>query len=246
MTGQHPLRRRDVCKGVPTRASQLAVTALLCLGVASCGGASRQTGHSTATGAAAAQTTTGVAQTTQGHRYGDYDSDEENAAQVDGDDDDITAPLDGDGDSDNASASYYDGDDSSVLGYGRAAGAVDRRAITALIERYYAAAAARDGASACAMIVSPLANSVAVDLGRPPGPSYARGGTCAAVMSKVYARDHSQLAAYSSKLEVHAVRLHGPRGTAVLAFRALPARRMPVTREQGRWKIAALLDGELP
>ena len=66
------------------------------------------------------------------------------------------------------------GDDtnSSALNYAHAASAADRRAVTALIKRYYAAATAGDGATACSMLYITLAEAVVEDYGHgSAGPS---------------------------------------------------------------------------
>lgn len=177
---------------------------------------------------------------------GDYDNDDYDSHGYDADNDDSKKPRDRDNDSDNESGSYYDSDDDSVRYFGHAASATDRRAITALVKRYYAVAAAENGRSACSMIASSIAKSVPEDLGRAPGPPYLHGGTCAVVVSKLFFQNHRQLAIYASTLRVTGVRLIGNRGLAVLGFRTLPGRQIGVMRESGMWKIDALLDGELP
>ena len=135
----------------------------------------------------------------------------------------------------------------SVLDYGRAASATDKQAVTALVKRYYAAAAAGEGATACSLIQSSLANAVAEDYGQAPGPSYLRGGkTCQAVMSLLFKHDHHQLIAEVRTLDMTRVRVKGNIGLAVLGFRAMPEREISVSREGSVWKINALLDSQLP
>lgn len=180
---------------------------------------------------------------------GDYDGDDDHANKLnynDADNDDSTKRKDRDNDSDNAGNSYYDSDDATVRGYGRAANGRDRRTIAALVSRYFAAAAREDGATACSMIVKVYANSVPEDLGRPPGPPYSRGGTCAAVLSKLFYHYHRQLAAHAAQLEVTSVRTGQGRAVAVLGFKTLPGRALWVAREGSVWKVDALLDLELP
>lgn len=178
---------------------------------------------------------------------GDYDGDDDYASHgSDGDNDDSSRPKDRDNDFDNPTHSYFDGDDSSVRGFGHAASAVDRRAITALVKRYYALADAEDGAAACPMIVPSLANSVVEALGGPGGPPFAHGKTCAEVMTSVFAHYHRQLAADTVTLRVSGVRVDGRVGVAVLAFRTLPGRQINVARMGAGWRIDILLDTELP
>jgi len=224
----------------------LQIIAALCLFVTACGGSSASQSNSVAgsRGFTATSSNIGPSQSISG----DYDSDDDYNDKLhgDADNDDSTKPKDRDNDSDNTSNSYYDKDDNVVLHYGHATNAQDRRTITALVKRYFAAAARQDGASACSMIASSLANSVAETLGGKAGPAYSRGNTCAAVMSKLFYHYHRQLAAHESQLEVTAVRLDGPKGIAVLGFKTLPGRQLHVARENAVWKIDALLDLELP
>lgn len=185
----------------------------------------------------------------RGYLTGDYDGDDHSGEHYgDADNDDSNRPKDRDrdNDSDSNGRSYYDGDDDSVRDFGHAANTADRRAITSVVERYYAAVAREDGATACSVIVSSLANTVPEDLGRPPGPDFARGNTCAVVMSKVFREFGRQLRAYAARLEVTGVRLEGDHGVAVLGFKSLPGRQIRVAREGGVWKMDALLDSELP
>lgn len=184
---------------------------------------------------------------TGGHVYGDYDTDDYYLIKSsDGDDDDGHKPKDGDGDFDNHSKSYYDRDDSSVREFGHAANATNRRAIEALVRRYFRAAAAKDGALACSMITSPLARSIPEDLGQSPGPPFFSGKTCAVVMTKVFKENSRQLTTDAARLKINRVRLSHGQGVVVLNFMPLPGRKIDVAQEHGAWKIQALVDSELP
>lgn len=190
--------------------------------------------------------TSGVA-LSPSHLFGDYDSDDQSGAKgSDADGDDSLPPIDRDGDSDNRSGSYFDRDDDGVLGFGHAADTSKRLEVARLVKSYYAAASAENGGGACPMLMSSIAKSIPEDLGRPPGPAYARGATCAAVMTKVFKESHRQLDVYASRLEIAAMRIDGDRGLVVLAFKGLPAREIDVSRESGRWRMELLLDHELP
>ena len=235
---------------VHNAAGPLALVSV-CLCVTACGVASNGLGsrhHASSnppsSSGAAAVSTSGLA-LTRSHIYGDYDGDDLGMHGSDGDNDDNSNPKDRDNDSDNNSGSYYDKDD-SVREFGHAADVADRQAVAAVVERYFAAAASEDGATACSLIVSSLARSIPGDLGRPPGPPYARGRTCAIVMSKIFKVNHRQLRVYHAMLEVTGVRLGGDGGFAVLGFGTLPGREIRVTREKSVWKMDALLDSELP
>jgi hypothetical protein len=210
-------------------------TAALCLCVAACGRA----GHATSASSAILPSPSIT---------GDYDSDDNygNGPFNDGDDDDSTQPKDRDNDSDNSTGSYYDGDDSSVRGFGHAADASDRKAIASLVRRYLAAAGAEDGRTACSMVMRSMVRAVPGDFGRPPAPPYARGTTCATVMSMLFAHYHRQLAAHAATLAISAVRVEGGEALVVLAFGTLPGRQVRVIRDGGVWRMEGLFDTELP
>jgi hypothetical protein len=145
----------------------------------------------------------------------------------------------------------YDTDDETLLGSGRSGRPADARAIDALVERYYTAAARGDGAAACAMTSPDYARTVPDDYGQelgwaiPPGAeAYLRGAkTCAAVLSLLFAHLHRQLAA---PVEILAVRLYGNYGYASVGSTTLPASRIEILREHGVWWIDELLGRPLP
>jgi len=215
--------------------SPMALALFLCL--AGCGHATRTASQADSPGAIPRSTSI----------TGDYDRDDDypNKPTSDGDDDD-SKPTDRDQDSDNPGNSYFDSDDRSLRDFGRVAPPADRRAITRLVKRYFAAAAAHDGAAACAMILPALAKTAPETLGRPPGPSYARGTTCAAVISRIFIHYHRQLAAHLPTLEVSDVRVRGDSCVVVMAFKSLPGREIRLVRERRVWRMAAWLDTELP
>lgn len=216
----------------------LLVTGLFGVGVTACGGASKSTVSSsrvTSSDVAAGVPTTSVHATTPTSLRGDED-------------DDDTAGNDTPGNSNKdddqkKEKNYRDSDDGSVVAYGHAAGAVDRRAITVLVQRYYAAAAAGNGATACALIYSIFAESIPEDYGQGPGPPYSRGKTCAVVMSKMFEHFHSQM---SGAVVVTGVRVNGHQARALLGSSTEPAGFISAKRERGVWKIDQLVGEPLP
>ncbi|HEY5194644.1 MAG TPA: hypothetical protein VIJ39_12330 [Solirubrobacteraceae bacterium] len=174
----------------------------------------------------------------------------------DGDDDDTPTEVNGnpgikldsdqdkDNDyADNAAKGYYDSDDSAVLASGHPPGLAEGHAITAVVEHYFAAAAASNGARACSLITSTFVHVIPEDYGQAPGPAYARGNTCPVVTAKVFAHIHSQLA---DPVKVVAVRVNGGRAQALLGSKAIPASMIALQREHGAWKIDSLLGLPLP
>lgn len=222
----------------------LMVSALLVLAAGACGGsgtgarsASRTAASGTAPGTA--QASTAGATPTQDSLRGDEDDDESAADQTGNNRYDNDADFDNDT---HENAGYLDSDDSSIQAFGQAPSAVEDRAIAALVSRYFAAAAAGDGAKACPLIYSLLAEAIPEDFGRSPGPAYARGKTCAVVMSKIFKHDHAQLAG----VQVTGVRVSGNEARALLGSKALPAGSILLRREHRAWKMDALLSEPLP
>jgi hypothetical protein len=133
----------------------------------------------------------------------------------------------------------------NVSTYGKEAGEPDKREITALVNRYYVAAAADDGANACSLIYSVLAEAIPEDYGRPPGPLALRGKTCAAVMSKLFKRIPRQPSAVLATTMVTDVRVSGKRGWVGLKSSAMPSGEIIVEREHNSWKIDTLIGGSV-
>ena len=144
------------------------------------------------------------------------------------------------------------GDDHGVREYGREGTAAERRAVTAVVKRYYAAAAARDAVEVCALIYSKIADSsnfnavVPEEYRAAPGSSIFRGKRCAQVEALLLEPDHQQLVAESATVQVTSVRVAGAHGLALLGFRSIAERMIPMQREGSTWKIDALLDSEVP
>ncbi|MGH2879519.1 MAG: hypothetical protein ACRDK4_07945 [Solirubrobacteraceae bacterium] len=143
----------------------------------------------------------------------------------------------------NEPKAYYDSDDSPIRGYGEAADPSDSRAIAALVKRYYAAAAAANGARACSLVYSLFAEAIPEDYGRGAGPAYSRGDTCAVVLSKLFKHDHAQI---PTSIVVSAVRIDGGQARALIGSKTAPAGYLTVRRERGDWKIDNLLAVQLP
>jgi hypothetical protein len=141
---------------------------------------------------------------------------------------------------DNAHKGYYDRDDRAVRDFGHPAGAPDRAAIVHLVKRYYAAAAADDGATGCALTAALRAESLPEDY----GPAYLPGATtCAAVLARVFKVFHAQLTA-----PVHAtdVRVQAVRARIILGSAAMPASATEAKLQRGVWKIDHVLAKPLP
>jgi hypothetical protein len=185
---------------------------LLSVGAAACGGANKATGSASQ---ASSNVATTAAQTTTASTSAKPTA--------------TTAPRSG-------------GESSlDALNYGHEASEPDRRAITALVKRYYAAAAADDGATACSLIYSTFEEAIPEDYGQPPGPPNLRGKTCAVIMSKLFKQLPGEPPAVLAKTEVTGVSVRGRRGFARLHSSAMHTGSIAVERERQTWKIQALI-----
>jgi hypothetical protein len=154
--------------------------------------------------------------------------------------------VDRDGDSD-VGAYADDTNNNAVFAFGHAAGARDRGAITALVERFYAAALAGDSAAGCSMLYSTVAEGAAEDYGLAQGPIYLRGAkTCKEIMAKLFSHFHALLALEVPKLRVTHVIVKEGHAIALLGFAAMPEREIQLYREGHLWRMDELIDRELP
>ena len=204
--------------------------ALICVGLlsgcaASCSNASKDRHSSHTTTGSSATTSVAASSTKPPHVQTTADADKDN---------DVEAPSD-------------DKNHNELLrSSGPEASGSERKAIVALIERYYAAAYAGDGAKGCSMIYSTLAESVPEDYGQsPPGPAYMKGSTCTESLTKAFNALHPLLSLEVPKLRVTHVRVMERHGIAILHFGTLPERQIGFKREGRTWKMAQLLDNVL-
>jgi hypothetical protein len=217
----------------------LLVAALLGVYATACGGASKREGSASDV-ASKATAAHGAGTTPTGAFLNDGDNDD--VGDADGDN---NADTDNDVQLDykpNENGNYHDADDKGFFTYGHAASAAQERAVAAVVERYFAAAATSNGTRACAQLTRRLAKAIPIDYGQ-RGPSYLRPGkTCAAVIALLFENSHTQLAAPPA---VTSVRVEGNLALALVGSRAMPAGYMIVQREGGAWKIAQVLSGRL-
>jgi hypothetical protein len=208
---------------------------LVSVGVGACGGTRTSTGVPAVAGASPARATGPYLNDGDHDRIGDEDGD--NNGDTDND-----APWDYKHER-NDNGDYHDRDDGATLSLGHAADAATRRAITALVKRYYAAAAVEDGRRACSMLPPELAKAVPLDWGGSNGPEYLRGQkTCQAVMVLLFKHSHDQL---SAPVTVTGVQLNGNSAYAFVGSATMPAGYLIVQRQHGAWAIVALLGNVL-
>ncbi len=170
----------------------------------------------------------------------------------DEDDDDQGVPnlgnssKDNDADADNdleKSSGYYDRDDGPVLSYGRAASPSEERTLKAVVERYYAVGVSADGKAACALTDPVYVRAIPEDYGRAPGPLYARGKTCAKVMSLLFRHIHAEL---TSGIVVTGVRVSASEALVLVGSKTMTARYVALRRRGNVWQVIGLLGVTLP
>lgn len=139
---------------------------------------------------------------------------------------------------------YRDSDDLDSLRVGHPANAAETKAIEGLVRRYYAVAATGDGAKACSMMARGFARAAPVDYGK-FGASYLHGAkTCARVALLQFEHSRDQITAAVQFTAVHMENEN--RAYALFGSRTTPASYIAVVREDGSWKIGALIGGPLP
>jgi hypothetical protein len=216
----------------------LLALALLGVGVTACGGASKGTGSTSQTSSKVAATGNTPAMTSSGATttsHGTTTTSHGTTTTSHGKD-----AADGDNDPNSE-------DDKNILAYGHAANAADMRTIATLVRRYYAAAAADNGTTACSLLFTLLAEVIPEDYGQAPGPPSLRGKTCAVVMTKLFKQQHQLLSTNVAMLKVTGARIGEKRGFALLLLgKTHEQRYIPVHREFGVWKVNSLLDSGLP
>jgi hypothetical protein len=214
-------------RGAINLKSLLVLLAIMALGVniTACGGTSLISDGSSDAVAASGVPVTTVFSTTPGTTAS-------NGTQTGGHQKDSN-----DGDNDPNSS-----DDEAFLDYGHAASGADERAVTALVKRYYAAAASADGAKVCAQIYGIIAENIAEEYAQSPEFS---GPTCAAVMLKLFKQRRQRMAADLAALRVTRVRIEGETGYAFVYLGQVPEPYVAVHRESGAWKMESLFETRL-
>jgi hypothetical protein len=147
------------------------------------------------------------------------------------------------GSSTTSQAKRYPHGDDSIQTYGKPAVQADREAVSAAVRRYYAAVAAGDGSVACSLLSSGLSKSIVQSFGRSPA---LRTKDCAGILALLFKHRPGRSSASLAAVQVTAVRLNGDRGFALLHSKEMPSGEISVDRENGTWKIGALIGGALP
>jgi hypothetical protein len=191
-------------------------------------------------------TPAGCGSSNRAHR--EPDPDDENATTVTTPAGPAPLETEVDADHDGDIGAPQDDSNNGATEFGHEASPAERRAIVALVKRYYAAARADDGTRDCFLLLSTIAEAAPNDDSREPDtPAYMHGQTtCGGVLSKLFNHYHAQLAAEVPKLQVGHVRLEEHHGLVFLHFGALPERQTSVIREGHVWKMSQIYDQAVP
>jgi hypothetical protein len=151
--------------------------------------------------------------------------------------------LDRDGDGDGVHESgLYDRDDNEIRYYGHAAPPSFAHTVETIVASYYKAVASGDGAAACALISSDLTSGLASGSDGRPGSSPGAAAGCASALLAIFKETYHRTPAELAEIRVVRVRVGGGKAFAVLRLPSSELRIMPLEREAGSWKLAALLD----
>jgi hypothetical protein len=151
--------------------------------------------------------------------------------------------VDGDKEADDGTGvSKGTNDDPPFLAaYGDEANQATKRAVTAVVKAYYAAAAADQGAKACSLLDTSLASGLAEQQ------ASGSGQNCTSALSLMFQQQQRQFVRDEvATMAVTKVRISGHQGLAVMGFKAMPESDILLALEGNRWKIGALFGSELP
>jgi hypothetical protein len=230
--------REVAARAFPTAPLALSVAALLAIGVVACGAGRRDAAHAAQRMAAEAAPT---GASTRAALRDDGDADGASAAGG------APAGRGADADADGYGQGYYDWDDEHVLDYGRPARAAEAASMIAAVRRYYATAAAGDGAGACRELSAGFAASVASTYRGIPGLPKSGARSCGTTMTALLRDLRPQLSKQRATLKTGVARVEADGGRVLVGFEAAwPNRYLQLRRERGAWKIAELEAGALP
>lgn len=132
--------------------------------------------------------------------------------------------------------------DDYIHWYGHEPPPRERAQIVSMVNRYYAAIVAGDGATACRLLYPSIEKAVPEDYGKPPGPPALKGKTCAAVLSKLAKHVENQPLADLATTRVTGVRVKGEEGFVQLTASETPTGEISIQRiHGGGWRIEAIV-----
>ncbi len=129
----------------------------------------------------------------------------------------------------------------SVRSYGAEADGEDETSIATVVKDFYAAKAAGHGAQVCTLLARATREALIETLAQS-----GRGKGCGAILAPLLADQAPQYRDRIAGVEVTGARVRDDRGLALIHIEAIPEEVIPVRREDGSWKVAALAGSEIP
>lgn len=150
---------------------------------------------------------------------------------------------DSDGDNDSP-ASRFDPDNDITMDFGHAGSAQDMEAVSALLGRYYRAAATGDGRKACALLYWLFVETTVEE--HNSGKHGRARLTCAQIAAKTFRQHHDELVEDTKAIDLTILRVKGKRGLARVRFGPTRERLVPVELDRAEWRMGTLLDNGAP
>jgi hypothetical protein len=131
----------------------------------------------------------------------------------------------------------------SLLDFGEPASKADVRAMTPVVKRYYAVAAAGDAKRACAMIDPAFTKALSAEI-RVSAPSYLHGAkTCQAAAADTFRHYRHEL---TVPIRVNGALTDGNTGYVVVSSAKMPDSMIAVRRMHAAWVIDSVLGAKIP
>lgn len=108
---------------------------------------------------------------------------------------------------------------------------------------FYAAKAAGDAAGTCGLLASAARKALVQTTGQS---GQLKGRGCDAIVSAVLDDQDPRYRARTREVEVTGVRVRGDRALALIDIEVTPEEVIPLWREGGSWKVAAMAGSEIP
>jgi hypothetical protein len=131
----------------------------------------------------------------------------------------------------------------SVRSYGTKADAAAETAIATAVKNFYAAKSAGDGAQACTLLARATREAMIDTLARS---GRLEGKGCPAILTSLLADQAPRYRDGIAGVKVTGARVREDRGLALIEIEAIPEDVIPVRREDGSWKVAALAGSDIP
>jgi hypothetical protein len=136
-----------------------------------------------------------------------------------------------------------DRDDNEILAsFGHPTSVAEARAITAVVERYYAVARDGDGRKACTLMLPSVAKATALNFGQYGYPYARHAKTCQSTTSLIFKHLHHRLSAPVVAMDVV---VNGENAYVLLGSTTMPAGFVTLQRWHGGWIMNEPITGDM-